>query len=940
MSISSSIDSKKALLFLKNSVELNQFTVEILPNSLESWIKSLVDESLKDTTYIFEKFIKDQVQQRAFLEKNGSSQQWRLIFAMYPDFCQSSLESVFRTAIQGAPSCSEEDVQQIYNCLKAYPGVDLHQIYTQHYKAEFLTWIQNQIYDLPPDSVLLILKIWRKFDQSIDQVWKKLLSLPDLNSAHIKELQVFQAKHSFVYKNYKSLQIIKLETTSPQKNIRISTSGKYLSQYILLAKTLDALLTEIAIFYLEKKEKATFCVLGFQKGSWEYQLLNNPRKISPKILIWRAKNILPLYQEKLKPLIEFLDSKAESLKKYLQEAQQNISELEYILEQIQEGIPVYGSSNIKGMKEVTEAKAKRDKTNKPIPKEQIETYLKNWKEKERFLQIELSNPIKFRENISHIEYLMKELSDSFQVRKTKPVITQNQIALIEKNQQELIKAECKSTPSQKKACAAPIKESDSDIEESSSSVSKSITLNTPALTEHSFTEIDAFLKDGGQVNGFLSKSIDGMLKQLKIHLLKTQVCELSVLQKEKIKEIHTHLVIATAALELTIQTIEDQRFDQVVLGFRSCLIHCHFAIEQMLSLKVLAKDGEMTITHNLIELAEKADLDRFAEQREFLKDIGIYLWFCYPEDYRSFYPKESAQPEPFIFLQKLSYLNKEGKLDLKVLKQAVQLCFSMYSQTIDFIIKASSFPMENLPEFLEKIEEVQKQIQSKIGGKHSSKRFTNDQTSLSNKCSQALGILLQSVNKLENNPNFEELLVPMNTIKRYLEFMQISLKIPQGAHSLQEFIQVETMLNMDKLFKHVFRTIILIQTGSNSYSHNLSELLQLTEKFYNKDLLTPQDQLALKDLNLSITHHYLHKKSSASLKRDYEYIWNLAHRLNLLSAKDFILMSKGQKISYRDLRIKKEEIFKKLETAFDLFIKVLNPVIEEIERLLNLPSTL
>ena len=942
MSTLSSVNNNKAALFLlKNFSKLNNpFTFNDLQKSLDSLIEPfIVDKSLENTSQIFKKFIEDEEQKKVFLQNNPSADQWRIIVAIYPNFSQASLEDIFRSAIQATPGCSKEDSQQIYTRLIRKPEIDLNQIYTQYYPAEFLTWVQNEIYGLPGNSTLLLLRIWRNFDQPIDQAWKTLLSLPDLSSSHKEKLIAFQSKQNFINKNCKDLQIIRLESIPTSEKQSISRSirapRKYLNQYILLTKALNILLSEVATSYLEKSR---FCILGFQKGSWEYQLLYTPKEISYKILTWRAKNIFPLYQEKFKLLIEFFDKKIEPLK----EAKQKVRELEDILKQIQRGISIYVNSNLKGMREVSEEKAKRDKTNKLISKEQIETYLKNWKETEKSLQSDLAKSITLRDDISHIAYLMEELNDSFQVKKSQQEITQNQIALIEKNQKELIQAEYISF--QKEVLSTALEEPDSAneiIEESSSSDRELINiedLNTPILAKLPLDEIDTFLEEGGLVDGFLSKSIDRTLKQLKTHLFsKTHPYvsgELNVIQKEKVEEIHTQLVIATATIELIIQAIQDQRFDQVLLGFRSSLIHCHFAIEQTFSLKILAESKELTNTHDLIELAKKAHIDRLEEQREFFKDMGIHLWFCYPEDYRFFYPEESSHPKPFIFLQKLAHARNEGKLDIVTLKEAVQLCFRMYSQTLEFITESESFSAEDMDEFLKKMDDVQKQLQIKIESGDFNKAFSENKTPISRKCSQALG-LLKSVNKLENIQNFEELLLPINTIKAYLEWMEISLRTSQNSHSLQEFIQVETLANMDKLFKHLFRAIIFLQTGKNDYSHNLSELLKSVEKFYEKSLITEKDKLELKELNISITHHYLHRNSNASLKKDYKDIWDLAYRLNLLSARDCALMYKGHKISYQDLELKVAKIFKRLDTAIELFIKLLKPTITEIEKLSN-----
>ena len=146
MSISSSINNNKALLLLKNFGELNnQFTIKDLQKPLESLIEPFIGKSLKNANQVFEKFVNDKEQQKTFLQNNPSTeQQWRMIFAIYPNFRQSSLEDIFRSAIQAAPGSSEEDVQQIYTRLIENPGIDLNQICTKRYPAEFLTWIQNE----------------------------------------------------------------------------------------------------------------------------------------------------------------------------------------------------------------------------------------------------------------------------------------------------------------------------------------------------------------------------------------------------------------------------------------------------------------------------------------------------------------------------------------------------------------------------------------------------------------------------------------------------------------------------------------------------------------------------------------------------------------------------------------------------------------------------
>ncbi|MGL4539591.1 MAG: hypothetical protein ACRCU0_01250 [Candidatus Rhabdochlamydia sp.] len=924
--------NKKAFFLLKAFSELNnQFIIEDLQSPMESLIKPFVDKSSEKASQIFEEFLKDKEQQKIFLEKNiSTAQQWRLIFAIYPNFCQHSLEDIFRAAIQASPNASVEDSQQIFTCLKENQGVDLNQIYVERYTAQFLTWIQSEVYALPSNSILLLLKIWQNFgNQSIKETWKELLSLSNWKTTHKQALDLFKSKHDFVIKNYLALQHIKFKEIASVAEVPKSIKNipkLPINQYVLWTKALNYLLTEVVEAY-------GLGFLGFNKDSWEYQLLYTPREISPKILIWRAKKVTSSYQSKLQGLIEFFDGKIKDLK----EAREKIQQLEYLLEQIKHGFPVYSDLNANGIETISEKQQKQYEKNQTISKEQIEGWLKNWKEIEESLQSGFKNPVRFRQDISHIEFLIKELVKSF-VEPKKEIVTEEQIACAEKHQRELIQAEDEFISSQKKSLKSPSTELvDTDaieiLSSSDDELKENVAFHTPALPKLCFVEIDAFLKNKGQLNGALSKSINGFFKQLKKQLLKLQTVpdELKALRKEKIYEIPTQLTIATAALESMLQAIEDQRFDHVVLGFRSGLIHCHFAIEQMLSLKILLESNESTNTHDLIELAKKAKITTFEEQREFLKDIGIHLWFCYPKDYPYFYPEKRIQPKTFLFLQKLVHPCESGKkLDVAMLKEAVQLFFTMYGKTIEFITEIASSPKENLAELLNKIKEIQNQIQIK---KKTNKPFLENKMGI--KCSQAL-VMLHEIDRLDNIKNFEKrLLLPLNTMKEYLELMKRSLEVPQEAHkhSLQEFIQVETLANIDKLFKDLFRTIILLQTDENNYTHNLSMLFQLAKGFYEKDLLTEVDEQLLKEINISITHHYLHKKSYTSLKKNYKYVFDWAEKLNLLSERDCIRISKRRSISYEILRRKQGEIFRKLDSAFDLFIKLLKPVIKEIKQL-------
>lgn len=526
------------------------------------------------------------------------------------------------------------------------------------------------------------------------------------------------------------------------------------------------------------------------------------------------------------------------------------------------------------------------------------------------------------------------------IKQQKEEPTEDQIALIEKNQRELIEEEEKANSSQEKSPSFLVSSDiDREAEEFLQVFPDNQLTNTALLNEpvYSLAEMDAFLESPNQVNGFLSKAINGILKQLKSHLLKIQTdlpSELKALQNKKIYEIHAQLVLATAALEQIIQAIQDQRWNHVVLGFRSTFIHCHFAVEQMLSLEILCKRGKITTTHNLSQLEEEAGISihKFEQKNAFLRDIAMHLWFCYPGDYRSFYPK-SDYPKPFILLERLfhPYKDTSGKnLDVELLAEALQKCFTSYCQTIEFIAQVSSSFSQDLDGFLEKIKEIQQKIQIKIHEKSPSKHLI--ESSILQKCKQ----ILHTFEKI-NIPDFEDkylLEPPLNTIKEYLQLMKLSLESSpeSNTHSLQKFLHMEVLANMDKLFKHLFRTIILLQTGEDNHSHNLLMLFQLVENFYAKDLLKDEDKAILKKINLKITHHYLYKDSHASLQKKYINFFDKSYKLAICSEGYSTHVGK-EDVSYQGLEKQKEMIYAELELALNLFHKLLIPLGSEFEEL-------
>ncbi|MGL5627175.1 MAG: hypothetical protein ACRDDW_06675 [Candidatus Rhabdochlamydia sp.] len=148
-----------------------------------------------------------------------------------------------------------------------------------------------------------------------------------------------------------------------------------------------------------------------------------------------------------------------------------------------------------------------------------------------------------------------------------------------------------------------------------------------------------------QLNGVLSQAVDRFLKPLKAHLQEKAPIEVRAFCELQIEEVYDHLLIGTAGLELIAQAIYDQRLDHISLGFRGALMHCHYAIEQLLFQLITLKThkvDKINEDHNLIHLAQTAKIPDLKKKWEsFLKEITLHLPFSYPEDDRLFFKRKN-----------------------------------------------------------------------------------------------------------------------------------------------------------------------------------------------------------------------------------------------------------------------------------------------------------
>jgi len=94
---------------------------------------------------------------------------------------------------------------------------------------------------------------------------------------------------------------------------------------------------------------------------------------------------------------------------------------------------------------------------------------------------------------------------------------------------------------------------------------------------------------------------------------------------------------------------------------RHCLFFAHLAIEKMLKAHVTRKTNDIPPRiHNLLRLAEIADLKLDPEQQQFLREFGVYqLEGRYPDSEESVIPSSLVKEEIAGASRMLSWLTKQ-----------------------------------------------------------------------------------------------------------------------------------------------------------------------------------------------------------------------------------------------------------------------------------------
>ncbi|MGB7127576.1 MAG: hypothetical protein WBD50_00600 [Candidatus Rhabdochlamydia sp.] len=192
-----------------------------------------------------------------------------------PNLANYSLKKVFYAALSEVTGIDQSSLAKTQK-------IHLNQIYTE----QFLTWIQEEIKQLPSSSILLLLHVYHSFgDPSIDletSTWQELLSLKEWNSSQKKSLNQFKSKYESL--NFHALKspFIKIENTihlvEATENIE-----KLKGSYILWND-----LVELLVNHLKEEQKKHF-VRSLNKNK---KFIREGGKIPDKEFIIHARKMI------------------------------------------------------------------------------------------------------------------------------------------------------------------------------------------------------------------------------------------------------------------------------------------------------------------------------------------------------------------------------------------------------------------------------------------------------------------------------------------------------------------------------------------------------------------------------------------------------------------------------------------------------------------------
>lgn len=367
------------------------------------------------------------------------------------------------------------------------------------------------------------------------------------------------------------------------------------------------------------------------------------------------------------------------------------------------------------------------------------------------------------------------------------------------------------------------------------------------------SKIDAIRKEETAVSliDFLSEPMLIIRQSLQKEFM-SQHTDVTSEKQKVIREILDHLFLMTQGIELFATAIYGQRFDLLESCLQAYSLDLHIAVEQYLSLRVMSKTGKHPTDHRLDILEAQSGLSLKPEQVDFLQSHSrTLLWVRYLANHmHDFQQKAKALPKSSGWLHALSTQQDREKIR-SILKEVMET----YQTSLYIVLGEKATPlMTRIDQLLPLLD----------------KSLNRSVNSIVNTTQQDVHLLEEAQKVVESFvrgvEGREELRLSLKEMEHYLRWMI-------GGRRLRAFVDHPSLgywhtrseLNIEKVLRHFLAAESIHRGMWNPRWHKLAPYIDDLEGVGYS--VSAAEKEILNEINMGISHHYLHIKDSSLSKK-------------------------------------------------------------------------
>lgn len=439
------------------------------------------------------------------------------------------------------------------------------------------------------------------------------------------------------------------------------------------------------------------------------------------------------------------------------------------------------------------------------------------------------------------------------------------------------------------------------------------------------------LVDAPSCLGFLSKYVLLLCNSVE-ESLKGNVVEVSSKDvfTSAVTELSEHLFLATQSVEMLVESVRNNRTDQLELCLHTFLIDSAVAVEQYLVSQTIINKKSFDKIHSLVALGTMSGCALNQENMRYLSQHNkALLWARYFQTSVDNFNKR-GMPLPLQWMQILSKETK-SKEEIIIVLQGV---FESYRGLINLVTGSEISSQAHVTEFLNQLEKLSKIVCDQVSEK-GSKKIAAIQVSqkerellstMQNQIGNTVKKCLYAQECEEGDP-----LLPLKETVHYLRWIGLAydMRADYGKNRALQYWLHRNLLHVDKLFKHLYTSVCILDGMGYTMHHDLKIYLECLADSDNWKKMDERSQAVVKALNLGITQHYLTKSSPVKSQCDRL----LAYSKNEVLATDdgFSVVTKDKAVS--DVTELTSDLFRLINDGIGVFVAESNQAVAMLEKI-------